>query len=160
MLEMIEGKYEKSELYSKALRWCDRRERTEKQVVEKLYSWGVHQDEIDAILPKLKQAEALNDRRFAFAYSRDYLKFKKWGRLKIKQGLQAAGLPFDLIHEALSDLDQEEYQDILNQLIQAAIQKGHSIGTYPDKMKLASYLARKGFESSIIFNALDDFNQG
>lgn len=156
----MERKYEKTEVYSKALRWCDRRERTEKQVREKLYSWGVGQDEIDTILPKLKQAEALNERRFAFAYSRDYLKFKKWGRLKIKAGLQAAGIPSDLIYEALNDLDKDEYLEILNQLIQTAIKMGHSIDSYPEKMKLASYLARKGFETSIVLNALEDWNQG
>jgi regulatory protein len=157
---MMERKYEKSEIYPRALKWCDRKERTEKQLTEKLSSWGIDQDEIDAVLIRLKQAEALNERRFAFAYSRDYLKFKKWGRLKIKMGLQNAGVPSHLIHEALNDLDAVEYLEILNQVIQAAMNQGHSIETYPEKMKLASYLARKGFESSIIFNALDDLNQG
>jgi len=160
MPRMIERKYDKNEVFPRILAWCDRQERSIKQVNEKLYSWGIEEVELESTISELKKKGALDELRFCHAYSRDSMKFKKWGRAKIKVGLIKAGISTSVANQVLNELEEEEYMSVLSQLAHAAVRKGHHTKTYQDKMKFAAHLARKGFEASLIFNMLDELDQG
>lgn len=153
-------KYSGEELFARILAWCDRRERSERQVLEKLSSWSIPEAEKNAALHRLKKIKAVDDERFAEAFSTDYLRFRKWGKQKIRQALYKAGVSGDIIDQVLRELDETDYEDALQSAIDNAMLRGHSLNDHRSKMKLARHLAGKGFESDAIFKALDRQNQG
>jgi regulatory protein len=150
-------KYSGEELYARILAWTDRQERSEHQVLNKLSSWGIPSKEQKKLLERLKRSAAVDDERFASAYVSDAFRFKNWGRIKIDQKLQAAGVEGSIRQKSLAEISSADYREKIETLIAQAIQKKHSLKDYPSRMKLASYIARKGFEADEIFRVFDDY---
>ena len=148
-------KYSGEELFARILAWCDRQERSSKQVMERLGRWGVAESESGKIYKRLVSMHAVDDERFASAYTSDAMRFKNWGRRKIELGLHRAGITPAIAQKAFDELDRKEYRDKIEHLIHIALKKGHSVNDYASRMKLANHIARKGFEAEEIFAALD-----
>lgn len=150
-------KYSGEELYARILAWTDRQERSEQQVFTKLKSWNIPEKEQNVLLGRLKRSSAVDNERFASAYVSDAFRFKNWGKLKIDQKLQLAGLESFTRQKALAEIPMEEYRKKIENLIAQALKKKHSLKDYPSRMKLANYIARKGFEADEIFRVFDGF---
>src|ERR1700741_430415 len=67
----------------KAENYCAYQERSQQEVREKLYEWGVYPSVIERIVSKLIENNFLNEERFAIAYATGKLRQKGWGRNKI-----------------------------------------------------------------------------
>ncbi len=138
----------------KAESWCAYQERSQQEVRNKLYDWGLYPDEVEQLISELITTNFLNEERFAMAYVSGKVNIKKWGKIKIKQGLKLKKVPDKLIQKALNSIDGEKY--ISN--LQATLQKKENILTEKNPMKrkykLVSYLQSKGFENDLIFDVL------
>ena len=90
---------------------CSRREISSGQARHKLIQWlskdspptEKQEKEIEEIISSLKKDKYMDDSRFARAFTRDKLRFSKWGPEKILRGLSEAGVEQSIAEEAVND---------------------------------------------------------
>lgn len=140
----------------KAESFCAYQERAQQEIRNKLYEWGLHQEDTENIISELISTNFLNEERFAASYVSGKFNIKKWGKLKIKQGLKLKRVPEKMIIKALAKID---YDDYLQTLLGIAEKKLSSItekDKYKRKNKLITYLMGRGFEINVISEVLKD----
>ena len=101
----------------KAARFCAYRERTQQEVRDKLYQYGLHQEQVEELISDLITEGFINEERFAIAYASGKFRLKKWGRLKIQRGLEQHGLTTYCINKGLDAVEAEDYQTTLKHLM-------------------------------------------
>ena len=134
--------------------WCAYQERSQHEVRNKLYEWKLLPNEVEEVISELIATNFLNEERFAQAYVSGKFKIKKWGKIKIKQGLKLKKVPEKMIQKALNGINFEEY---LSVLLATAEKKSVSLTEKDElkkKYKLITYLQSKGFENDLIFDVL------
>ena len=138
----------------KAESWCAYQERSQSEVRNKLYEWGLRHDELEEVITELIVTNFLNEERFAMAYVSGKVNIKKWGKVKIKQGLKLKKVPDRLIQKALNSIDEQKY---FENLLSIAVKKAAVMNEKDSvklKFKLVTYLLGKGFENDLIFDVL------
>lgn len=139
---------------AKAESWCAYQERSQHEVRNKLYEYGLRPNEVEQLITELIVTNFLNEERFAMAYVSGKVNIKKWGKIKIKQGLKLKKVPDKLIQKALNYIDGDKYLENLKYI---ALKKSAVLpekNALKKKYKLFSYLQSKGFESDLIFDVL------
>jgi len=124
-------------------------------VRDKLYNLGLHQEEVEEMISKLIVEGFINEERFARGYVRGKYRLKKWGRIKIKIGLDAHRLSDYCIKKGFAEIDEEEYLENLRHL---AVKKLPSIkgdDAFTRKLKLQNFLQGKGYEYELIREVID-----
>lgn len=101
----------------KAESYCAYQERSQQEVRDKLYSWGLHHVDVEQIISDLISENFLNEERFAIAYAQGRLRMKGWGKVKIKFYLQRKRVSDPLIRIALNHIDMDEYLTKLDEVI-------------------------------------------
>lgn len=140
----------------KAEAYCAYQERSQQEVRNKLYLWGLPGTDVEQIIAALITDGFLNEERFAMAYASGKFRMNGWGRQKIKQGLIQKSVSPPIIRAALGSLDEEEYHNKLFSLLQAKGRLEKESHPYKRKNKLARYALGKGYESDLIFELLND----
>jgi len=148
----------KKQALAKAESFCVYQERSQKEVRYKLVEWGIRGDELEEILSELIVNNFLNEERFAKQYASGKFNIKKWGRVKIKQGLKLKGIPDRLLQKALYSIDEDDYLNTLTALAEKKAEFLHESNPLKRKMKLMSYLQGRGFESELILVVLKASN--
>ena len=141
---------------AKAENYCAFQERSQQEVRQKLYVWGLEYMDVENLLAELNNEGFINEERFAIAYAGGRHRMKKWGKYKIKQGLKQKAVSEPLIRIALEGLDPEEYRENLLQLL---IKKAGTLGEKDPlkrKMRLQNYALSKGYEQSLTIELLND----
>lgn len=123
---------------SKAARYCATAEHCESEVAEKLYQWGTPQQWRDKIVDYLYENNYLNTQRYCRAYVHDKLLYQGWGRVKIRMMLQGKRLPAADIHEAIENIDETEYLQVLEKVM------SKKKNATPEEV--ARYCMQRGFE--------------
>lgn len=140
----------------KAESYCAYQERSQQEVRDKLYSWGLYPNEVESVISELVLDNFINEERFAMAYVSGRFKMKQWGKIKIQQGLKIKGISPRLIKDSLDSIDMEEYLDQLSILLEKKAKVLPEKDAYKRKMKLANFASGKGFESHFIFDILNN----
>jgi Uncharacterized protein conserved in bacteria len=140
----------------KAQAYCAYQERSQQEVRDKLYSWGLHPTDVEEVIAELIGANFLNEERFALAYASGRFRMKGWGRYRIKQGLIQKSVSQPLIKMALSSLDEREYRDKLLGILQAKGRLEKEKQPQKRKNKLYQYALSRGYESELIVELLSD----
>jgi|SRR5690606_29081579 Uncharacterized protein conserved in bacteria len=140
---------------SKAEAYCAYQERSQQEVRDKLYSYGLHRAEVEAIIADLITDNYLNEERFALAYASGKFRMKGWGRYKIKLGLVQKAVSPPLIKLALSSLDDEAYTRKLKEILEARARATKENDPYKRKYKLLQYALGRGFERELIMDILE-----
>ncbi|MEY5068148.1 MAG: hypothetical protein RLZ47_10 [Bacteroidota bacterium] len=138
----------------KAESYCAYQERSQKEIRDKLYEWGLFSKDVEEIISELIQNNFLNEERFAMMYAQGKFRIKGWGKYKIKQGLKLKQVPEKLIQKALKNLDMDEYLAKLERII---IQKSELLtekDSFKRRMKLQQFAQMRGFESDLITEIL------
>jgi regulatory protein len=139
---------------AKAEHYCAYQERSQQEVRDKLYEWGVYPSVIEQIITRLIGDNFLNEERFAMAYAQGKFHQKQWGRVKIKQGLKLKRVSDKLINKALRSLDGDEYMAVLEKLLQNKADKLQEREPYKRRYKLHQYAMSRGFESDLTTEVL------
>ncbi|RZK57987.1 MAG: RecX family transcriptional regulator [Pedobacter sp.] len=138
----------------KAESWCAYQERSQQETRNKLYEYGLHQNEVEEVITELIITNFLNEERFAMAYVSGKVNIKKWGRIKIKQGLKLKKVPDKLIKKSLNSIDGDLY---VANLLSVAEKKTAILSEkdpFKRKFKLVGYLLSKGYEFDVINDVL------
>lgn len=130
--------------------YCSTGEHCESEVREKLKRMELLPDVVERIIHNLKENRFINDKRYAGAYANDKLRFSKWGRLKIAIGLKQKQISQDVIDDVLSNFDDTEYYEILQQVILSRKKTIKGKTDYECDMRLLKSVAGRGFEVSLI----------
>ena len=102
------------------------------------------------LMPLAKAIELLS----GLSYVSGKFKIKKWGKLKIKQGLKLKKVPDKLIQKALNGIEMDEYLVVLLATAEKKTALIPEKNALKKKYKLISYLQSKGFENDLIFDVL------
>jgi regulatory protein len=140
----------------KAASYCAYQERAQQEVRDKLYEWGLHQEDVEEIISQMISDNFLNEERFAIAYTLGKLRIKSWGKIKIKQSLKLKRVSDPLIKIAFSKIDLDEYESKLSDLLEKKQLSLKDKDPYILKNKLFQYALSRGFESDIISSLLKE----
>lgn len=75
---------------------CASAEHCEYEMMEKMRKWEVEESDRERIMEYLRQAKFVDDERYARAFVKDKVRYNKWGRRKVEQGLWAKHIPEDI----------------------------------------------------------------
>src|SRR5690606_19591362 len=143
--------YTVKEATIKLMQFCAYRDRSQKEVEEKLIEMRMIPAAREQIIIKLMQENFLNEERFARSFARGKFRIKKWGRNKIKQELKAREISTPLIKMALTEIDQEDYLTSLHELAEKKFLLIKEKDPFKKRNKLSNYLFQKGYEPSLVF---------
>ncbi len=138
--------------------YCVYQDRCHWEVEKKLREFDLIVEARDEILLFLIQNNFLNEERFAISYTRGKFNQKKWGKRKIKQGLQKRFISDYLIQKALNQIVESEYLECLQQTAEKKWQNIKAPNFYQKKQKLIRYLMQRGFEWKDIEKVLEDIS--
>lgn len=138
----------------KAENYCAYQERSQFELRNKLYEWGLHSKEVEEIISELIELNFLNEERFALAYTLGKFRIKGWGRIKIKQGLKIKRVPDKLIAKSLKLIDTDDYAAKLRQLLEKKSDTIREKDPFKLRYLLSRYAASKGYEQDLIADML------
>ncbi|MCB0697166.1 MAG: RecX family transcriptional regulator [Chitinophagaceae bacterium] len=137
--------------------YCRYQERSHKEVKNKLYELGCTTDEVEEYIIKVIEAGFLNEERYARAVARGKFRMKQWGRNKIVQQLKQQQVSEYCIKKALTEIDEHEYLATIKKLAEKKLNEIRSEkNIFIRKQKIYRYLAQKGYESSLINEAVNE----
>ncbi|MCJ8211197.1 RecX family transcriptional regulator [Mucilaginibacter sp. RS28] len=139
---------------AKAEHYCAYQERSQQEVRDKLYEWGLYPQDIEQIISQLIATNFLNEERFAKAYAQGKLNQKGWGKIKIKQGLKLKRVSDPLIKKALLSLDLDDYLAVLKKILEKKRRLVTEKDAFKRHYKLKQYALSRGFEMDLILDVL------
>lgn len=125
-------------------------ERSHQELRDKLYGWGLHREEVEDIITTMITENFLNEERFALAYAGGKFRIKRWGRIKIEHGLRLHRISEPLIREALQSIDDKDYLNCLQYILQKKEKDFAALPTPYRKKKLLAFAYSKGFEKELV----------
>jgi len=140
----------------KAMKYCAYQERSQQEVRDKLYSYGLHRKEVESILAELIVSGFIKEERFALAYAGGKFRMKGWGKIKIKKSLEQKNVSETLIRQALKTIDEREYIQALKKIIREKSKNVTEINPLKKNYKLAQYAISRGYEPELVWSMLRD----
>ena len=140
-------------LYKLAAR-CTVSEQCLSDIETKLAKYDLTEEEKTRIVRHLVEEKYVDDRRYAEAFVRDKYRFNKWGRIKIAQGLRMKGIDKKTIDTAMEAIYEQEYIEILRDLIKSKRRSTKGKNDYEINGKLIRFATGRGFEFEAIRQCL------
>ena len=142
----------KEQALQKLRHYCAYQERCHAEVKEKLYAFGLRRQAVEESVSQLIEEDYLNEERFAVQFAGGKYRMRQWGRIKIAHALKQKRVSEYCIKKALEQIDEEEYEKLLNKL---AAQKwnsvrGAGVNHFVKMNKTSAYLLQKGFETGLV----------
>jgi regulatory protein len=145
----------------KAQKHCAYQERSQQEVRNKLFEWGLHSADVENAIVELISANFINEERFAMQLASGKFRIKHWGKVKITQALKLHKVSAYCIKKALQQIPDDDYEKSLRKILE---KKRNSV---PGKLtplkarKLAHFAQSKGYESALIWKVLkiDNFEE-
>ena len=139
----------------RAIRYLVYKDRSRNEIIRYLNGKRFSSDVIDKTLIFLQSNDYINDERFAMQYGRSRIVNKKIGRLRLGLELGDKGLERQIIEETLNSL-YEEYDEkkIAMSCAKKKLTTYSSSNSEKNHRRIAKFLERKGFPSSIIYKVV------
>ena len=144
--------YDVKIIKEKIRHYCAIMDRCQYQVITKLKSYGLSDVLADEILIELIQNKYLDEERFARSFCSGKFKIKRWGRNKIAFELSKLKVPKSCISQAMLEIDDVDYNDVIKHLVNKKMALLKHKNTYVRKKKVVDYLLRKGYESELVWS--------
>ncbi|QCR24276.1 regulatory protein RecX [Pontibacter sp. SGAir0037] len=149
--------YTPKEALVKAAAYCAYQDRTQQEVRDKLYSYGLEPDDVEELIIRLSQEKMIDEERYAQSYVRGKYGLKKWGRRKIMQGLKAKGISDYCIKQGMKEIDPEIYEQNLHSLLEKKSASEKEKNPFQRRQKLTYFMLSKGYESDLVQDALKQY---
>lgn len=144
------------EIESQLQRYCDYQDRCLSEVIAKMFKLEVPENWKSDLVKNLMATGLLDESRFANAYSIGKLRNNKWGRQKIYAGLRHKNIQSNNIKDSFQTIDEEEYLNILRQIMFYKIERIGDITIDKNKKRLLNYALQKGFESPLVWKVIKE----
>lgn len=146
----------KEEAYSRATALCSKSEKCVSDIRKKLYDWHIDADQHDEVIDRLIDNKYIDEERFAHYFVRDKYRFNRWGRVKIRYHLSQKRIPSFLLDQALSEIDEEVYEEILLKALQTKMRSIKVDQSFEVRQKLMQFAAGRGFTPDEINRGIDE----
>lgn len=143
--------------YNKAINFLSYRMRSEHEVKQKLLQSEFGEAVILEAVRKLYEHGFLNDESFTKALVATQKKNSKKGPAAIRQELKKKGIEKDLQEKILQTYSEEEQLTIARTLTEKIINQNEAKTPSQIKQKIQDTLQRKGYNFTIISQAIDSF---
>ncbi|HET8521929.1 MAG TPA: RecX family transcriptional regulator [Thermomicrobiales bacterium] len=137
-----------------AIRLLTRRPRSEREIRQRLRQKGFDAPAIDAAIARLEDWRYLDDADFARFWVENRESHKPRGRRLLEQELRQKGIDRDLITETIDAAELDERAAALD-LGRAKLRTYGGLDTMTTRRRLGSYLARRGYDFSVVRATLD-----
>lgn len=150
--------FNRQETLEKIGRYCAYQDRCHAEVRKKLHDMETPWDEVDDIMVRLIEDGFLDEERYARSYVRGKFNQKRWGRVKIRQGLRSKEIGERLVELALNgEIEEEEY---LQAATEVGLKKYEQLWDAEDdfvrERKTEQYLYSRGYEWDVIRTVMMD----
>lgn len=142
-----------------AERYTAYRERSPKEVADKLAEWDARPEEIAHILTLLIEEKFVDEERFARAFCHDKFLINKWGKRRISLELGRHRLSKQAIDQGLAYINPEEYWQVLKHLAESKWNRLKDPDETKKKQKTAAFLMQKGYEPDLVWDAIHEVVQ-
>ena len=134
---------------------CSQAERCIQDVRKKIQAENFPAESEKRIINKLLKEHFIDENRFARSFVHDKFRFNHWGRIKIGYELRMRGISPDIYNEAIeTTIDEDEYLDVLSELLIAKKRTVKGRSTLETVQKLSRFATARGFENSLIIKIL------
>ncbi|MBE7629852.1 regulatory protein RecX [Tenacibaculum piscium] len=135
--------------------YCVYQDRCHKEVEAKLKEYNAVPEVRELILLSLLKDNFLNEERFAKSFARGKFRIKKWGKNRIVRELRFRDISPYNIKTALKEIDEQEYIATLYALVTKKNNVISETNSFKRNKKIADYLLYRGFESHLIYEAIN-----
>lgn len=137
-----------------ALYLIEFRDRTEKELREKLTAKGYSEEQIEDTTEFLKNYGFLDDKRFAEHFIHDAINLKKWGKIRIRTELLRKGIDRETVEFAIEDAFVEIDEDcVLNEMKKRFSNSDFS--NMKERTRIFNFFMRRGFTPDEIKGAMN-----
>jgi len=134
--------------------FCAYQERCQQEVRDKLYTYGLHAEEVEELISFLIVEGFLNEERFAQAFVGGKFRIKKWGRNKILQELKLRKISPNCIKSGMKEIEPEAYWETLKGLVEKKWDSLSEKDDFVKRQKVTRYLMTRGFELDLVQEAV------
>ena len=152
---------ELSKVKKKIASYCAYQERCQQEVRNKLYTYGLHKNEVEELISWLITENFLNEERFAQTFAGGKFRVKQWGRLKITQALQQKEISSYCIKKGLAEIEDSTYVETIKKLAEKKLNEFQLkiSNPYQLKDKTSKFLISRGFEPELVWQVLKDIDR-
>ena len=143
------------EAYLQLAALCAQAEHCQQEMRDKMKRWGVSADAQERIVARLVEERYIDDERYARAFVKDKIRYNKWGRRKVQQGLWLKRIDADIQKRVLDDVDDSEYLAVLRPLLKQKVKSVKADSDYERNQKLVRFALGRGFTFDLIRQCLD-----
>ena len=152
---MAENK-QRDELLQRAMRACSEREYCISDVTALLVRWGADSEEMRLwIIERLVKEKFIDEHRYSRAFVLDHFRHSQWGKLKIGMALKQKRVDAAAIISGLEAIGEEEYLELLQKILSDQRRRIKSRSRIDLKGKLLRHALGKGFESHLVYDAIN-----
>lgn len=144
----------KEQAWQKIKHFCAYQERSHSEVKNKLYGFGLYKSEVEELLSKSIEEGYLNEERFAEQFAGGKFRMKGWGKVKIVYELRQKGVSTYNINRSLKAIPDADYRRTLQKLAEEKWKQVAGEHYFTKQAKTTSYLMQKGYEPSLIQQAI------
>jgi len=143
------------EAYLQLAALCAQAEHCRQEMREKMRRWGLDEAAQERVVSRLVKERFVDDERYARAFVKDKVRYNKWGRRKVQQGLWVKRIDDDIQHRVLAEVDDKAYLDVLRPLLKQKRKATKAESDYELNQKLVRFALGRGFTFDIIRQCLD-----
>lgn len=148
--------YTQAQALVKAEAWCAYQDRCQQEVRDKLYSWGLSEEEVENVISELISRTFIDEERFAIAFAGGKFRIKKWGRVKIRLELKRKRISDYCIRKGMAAIDGDDYMETLRKLAEKKIRETKEKHPLKKKYKVMTYLISRGFENDLVRDVIEN----
>ena len=134
---------------------CANAEHCQYDMLEKMKRWELSEEAQTRVMARLIEERYVDDRRYARAFVKDKIRYNKWGRRKVQQGLWMKRIDKEIQDEVLNEIDEKEYLNVLKPLLKQKRKSIKANSDYELNQKLVRFAYGRGFTFDIIRQCLD-----
>lgn len=139
-----------------ALVFLSHRDRSVKEMIDKLHSKGYQQEIIKKVIHILIKSDILDDERFAWMFSKSKVETRSWGPVKLQYELTLKGIDKDILERTINKIyDEYSQYDLIRSLLSKRINSDSEVDANEMK-KHIDFLKRRGYTWNVIREAISD----
>ena len=143
------------EAYLQLAALCAQAEHCQQEMRDKMRRWELDETVQNRIIDRLIKERYIDDERYARAFVKDKIRYNKWGRRKVQQGLWQKRIDADIQQRVLDEIDEKEYLDVLRPLLKQKRKSIRAANDYEQNQKLARFALSRGFTFDLIRQCMD-----
>ncbi len=137
-----------------ALKLISIKDRTRKELTDKLKEKNIEENEIEDTLEFLSEYGYINDSRYAERFTHDAINIKKWGKSRIRTELLRRGIDRDIAENIIED----SFSEVDDNRLLAEMEKrfkNADFSNMKERTRIFNFYFRRGFSPEEIKGAMN-----